>query len=174
MFKRGDLILYGNTGVCRVKDIGTKDMPGAVKNQLYYTLEPLYQAGVIYTPVDCKVFMRPIISKDEANRLIDTIPAQEAEIFHSRVLSELSTHYEDCLKTHDCADLIEMTKSLYAKKQSVLSQKRKFGAVDDRFMRRAEDLLFGELAAALGIERGEVTSYISTRIGNEDYQSGVI
>ncbi len=165
MFKIDDLILYGNTGVCRVVDISTKDIPEVLKNRLYYTLKPLYQTGTIYTPIDNKkVFMRPIISRQEAQQLIRSIPEIDAQAFHSPVLRELTAHYERSIQSYDCVELAGLTKSLYIKKREMAEQKRKFGAIDDRFMKRAEDLLFGELAAALGIAREEVAPYISSII----------
>jgi ribonucleoside-triphosphate reductase len=42
--------------------------------------------------------------------------------------------------------------------------KKKFGAVDERFMKEGEALLFGELAAALEIPVEEVKGYISQRL----------
>lgn len=165
MFKIDDLILYGNTGVCRVVDISTKDIPGVSKNRLYYTLKPLYQTGTVYTPIDNKkVFMRPIISRQEAQQLISSIPEIDAQAFHSPVLSELTAHYERSIQSYDCVELTRLTKSLYIKKREMAEQKRKFGAIDDRFMKRAEELLFGELSAALGIAREEVVSYFGSII----------
>ena len=63
---------------------------------------------------------------------------------------------------------MELTKIAYRKKLQKESQHRKLGAVDARFMKRGEDLLFGELAAALGIEREEVLPYITARLGNRE------
>ena len=168
LFKVGDLILYGSTGVCRVTDITTRDFSGVDKDQLFYILIPLYQDCIISTPVNTtKIFIRPIISKDEAERLIDMIPTIRAEAYHSQILRELTEHYEASLKTHDCTELVELTMSIYAKKQYVEQQKRKFGAIDERFMKRAEELLFGELAAALDIPKESVPDYIAGRIGEE-------
>lgn len=173
VFNIGDLIFYGSTGVCRVKDITPRDFSGADENRLFYTLIPLYQDCVISVPVNTtKIFMRPIISKEEAERLIDTIPTIRAKAYHSRVLRELADHYEASLKTHDCAELIELTMSIYAKKQYAEQQNRKFGAIDERFMKRAEELLFGELAAALGIPKESVPDYIVGRIGKEEKIDG--
>ena len=48
MFQEGDMIIYGNTGVCRVEQVGHPDhIKGADDSRLYYTLAPVYQAGVI-------------------------------------------------------------------------------------------------------------------------------
>lgn len=174
MYKVGDLILYGNNGVCRIADITTRSFSETDQEQLYYIIKPLYQDCMISTPVNAvRVFMRPIITKDEAERLIDKIPSVCAKEYHSPVLRQLTEHYEASLQSHDCEDLIELTMSLYMKKQTAEQQKRKFGAVDERFMKRAEDLLFGELAAALGIEKDKVPEYIAERL-EEEHNDGNI
>ena len=37
MFQKNDLIVYGNTGICRVEEIGTPEsLPGVDKGKLYY------------------------------------------------------------------------------------------------------------------------------------------
>lgn len=163
MYQVGDLVLYGSTGVCRVSEIKQQDFPNTGEQRLYYVFQPLYQDCMISMPVDSdKVFIRPIISREEAERLIGLIPSMRGQAYHSRVSRELTEHYDALLKSHDCEDLIELTMSIYAKKQDLLSQKRKFGTVDERFLKRAEDLLFGELAAALDIPRDQVQDYIAT------------
>ncbi len=155
MYEVGELILYGRTGVCRVESI----QPGA-EDQEYYTLQPLYQSCSITIPVNSKVFSRPIISRAEAEELIRGMPEVEAEPYHNRNLNQLREHYRSCMDSHCCRDLIRMTKSIYLKRKEALAQKKKFGAVDERFMKEAEDLLFGEFAAALDIARDEVGPYI--------------
>jgi CarD family transcriptional regulator len=167
MYQVGDLVLYGNTGICRVADISSQDLTKKSKDQLYYVLVPLYQNCTISTPVNStKVFMRPIISKDEAERLIQSIPGIRAQAYYNRTLHELTEHYEASLKTHNCTDLIELCMSIYAKKTQLEEQKRKFGSIDERYMKRAEELLFGELAAALCIPKEQMPGYIA-RIINE-------
>lgn len=168
MFDIGDFIIYGSMGVCRVSDITTRAPAQADKEQLFYILEPLYQTCTISTPIDnTKVFMRPVISKDEAERLIDMIPSISAEAYHSRVIRQLAEHYQESLKTHDCEELIELTMSIYAKKQAAVQEKKKIGVVDEKYMKRAEELLFGELSVALGIDKDDVPDYIAARVGTE-------
>lgn len=165
MFKTGQHIIYGNTGVCTVTDIIRKDTD-ARGVQDFYVLKPASSDYTITTPVNgSKVFMRPVISKDEANALIDAIPTIHAEAYHNRVLRQLSDHYDEFLTTHSCEDLIKLTMSIYAKKQSLLQQKKKLGAVDEKYIKKGEELLFGEFAAALGIEKSEVQAYIAARVG---------
>ena len=63
MYEIGQLIVYGNEGVCRVEEIGTPKISGVDKHRDYYTLAPIYREGKVFTPVDSKVFMRPVISR---------------------------------------------------------------------------------------------------------------
>lgn len=164
MFKAGELIRYGNTGVCKVTEIKEIDDSKKGKRK-FYVLEPLYQKCIISTPVDNKkVFMRPIISKEKAEELIDEIPMIEAEEYHSPVMRELTEHYEASFKSHSCEDLIELTLSIYTKKQTMAEQKKKIGIIDERYLKRGEELLFGEFAAALDIPRERVQSYIEERV----------
>lgn len=164
MYQVGELVSYGSTGVCRVSEIINQISPDG-EERTYYVMQSLYKACVISVPVDSdKVFIRPIISRDEAERLIELIPTLDCPAFHSRVSRELSEHYTTLLKSHDCQDWMEMTISIYTKKQALLSQKRKFGSVDGRYLKQAEELLFGELAAALDIPKDEVRGYIGAKL----------
>lgn len=164
MYQIGDLIVYGSTGVCRVEAVETpRHRPGEEERQ-YYLLRPLYQDGTIRIPVDTKVFMRPVISREEAEKLIDAIPGMNAEVYHERNFTQLAAHYQEALGSHECSDLIELVMSIYAKKQDAEIKKRKFGQVDARFMKRAESLLYGEFSVALGIPFDDVQGYIASRV----------
>ena len=165
MYQVGELILYGGTGVCRVSEIVAKRFSRSEPEKLYYVLCPLYSPGTITTPVENgKVFTRPVISRDEAIELIDTIPSIHAESYNNSNLQQLESHYRSKLESHDCLDLLKLTMSTYQKKTERESAKLKFGAVDRRYMERAENLLFGELAVALDIERDSVQSFIENRL----------
>ncbi len=162
-FAIGDLVVYGETGVCRVDDVVEKEfVDGVVK---CYKLCPLYQSCMIFTPVENgNVFMRPIVTRDEVDALIDSIRGTEPEIFEVGAPRELSDRYDKIIKQHDCGALIELTRSIYAKRALMQSRKKKLSAVDERYMKKAEDLLFGELAAALGIDKYSVGEYLESKV----------
>ena len=165
MYQVGELILYGGTGVCRVAEIVAKRFSRSEPEKLYYVLKPLYSAGTITTPVENgKVFTRPVISRDEAIALIDAIPTIHAEAYHNSNLQQLENHYRSELESHDCIDLLRLAMSTYQKKVERERAKLKFGAVDRRYMERAENLLFGELAVALDIDRDSVQGFIEDRL----------
>ncbi len=164
MYCVGDWVFYGNIGVCQVINIDERQITGIDRKHMYYTLRPLSGDCSISAPTDSiKVFMRPIISKEEAMELIDNIPNIAAEPCYEGV-RQLSEHYEAVLNTHSCMALIEMTKSIYMKRDEAIAQKKKLGAVDEKFMKRAEDLLFGELSVALGLEKKQVKDCIAQKM----------
>ena len=154
MYEIGQLIVYGNEGVCRVEEIGTPKISGVDKHRDYYTLAPIYREGKVFTPVDSKVFMRPVISREEALALIDRIPAMTAEV------------NEHCLQNYTCADLLQLIKDVRAKRCRMIERGKKLGLVDERYMKRAEEMLHGELAVALGMTREQVPQFISDALGD--------
>lgn len=161
MYQIGDLIVYGGEGVCRVEAIGVPKIAGVNKQKQYYTLAPLYREGKIFTPVDSKVFMRPVISRAEALALLGTLPDMEVEIYENSNLRFLNEHYQACIQSYSCEGLLQMVKSIHAKRQKLSARGKKIGLVDERYMKRGEDMLHGELAVALGIERGDVPAFIA-------------
>jgi len=165
MFSEGDLLVYGNIGICRVDKVAERDFAKADEGKLFYFLKPLFQDCDISTPVDnSKVFMRKVISEKEANKLIGMISEIKPEPCYSKVMKELTNHYESYLETHDCLDMLILLKSLYAKKEYLESLNRKFGEIDKSFMIKARELLDGEFSVALGIPKDSVQGYIEKKI----------
>jgi len=162
MYQVGDLVVYGSIGVCRVDGVSCPDPDS---NKQFYQLAPLYQAGVIYTPVEPgKIPLRPVMSREDALALVDQIPSVHAEVYRERTLQLLAQRYQSTLQTGDPLQLLTLTMSVYRKRQQALEQNRRLGMVDERFGKQAERLLFGELAAALDIGIDEVPAFISSRI----------
>lgn len=165
MYKIGDMIMYRMEGVCRVDAIGVPDSTSSDNDRLYYTLSPDNRDGLIYIPVDSTVFMRPVITYEEVQHLIKQIPHIRTNILNeNRNLKMLSDHYEALLQTHECADLLQLIKSIYAKQQLAAENGKKLGKIDEHFLQLAEGLLYSEFAVVLGIPKDDVKSYIEDRI----------
>ena len=164
MFEIGQYVNYGKHGVCVVEDITHMDIPGADKDKLYYVLSKVYTRGnKIYTAVDNKkVPMREILTKSEAEDLIADIPQiEKLEVANDKSRND---RYKDAMTTCDCRQWVKVLKSLYSRKQDCIARGRKVAVTDERFYKEAEDHLYGELALALGIEKGEVEDFITQRI----------
>ena len=158
MYEIGQLIVYGNEGVCRVEEIGTPKISGVDKHPDYYTLAPIYREG--------KVFMRPVITREEALALIDRIPQMTAQVYENANLRLLNEHYQQCIQDYTCADLLQLIKDVRAKRRRMTERGKKLGLVDERYMKRAEEMLHGELAVALDMTREQVPQFIADTLGD--------
>lgn len=161
MYQVGEMIIYGGEGVCKVEAVGTLAMTGVKRDRQYYTLAPLYRPGRIYAPVDTAVFMRPILSKQEAEDLVKAIPDIEAASCTHRNPRILGEYYQEMMRTRSCDSMVRIIKMAHHKGQARRARGVKPGQVDERYLKRAEDMLYGELAASLGIPREEVVCYIT-------------
>ena len=160
MFSIGQKVICGNKGVCIIEDITTLDIPGVDKAKEYYILKPIYiSASTVYVPVDSALTsMRMILSKKEAQELIRAIPEiPTLEIKNERLLEQ---DYKACMKTNVCEQWVKLIKTIYERKQERLQAGRKETAIDSKYFRIAEDVLYGELAVALDMERDQISQYI--------------
>ncbi len=159
MFQPNEYVVYGRSGVCLVE--GVESFGG----QDYYTLHSLYPKCRIQTPVNGKIPMRRLITKDQADALIDSIPSMHAAPVNYRTQQELNAAYKKFVQSQDCRNLILLTMSIYAKKMELQKTKKKLAGADDAYFKEGERLLFGELSIVLGIPVNEVQEYIQNRIG---------
>ncbi len=165
MFREGEIIVHGGEGACRVESVCDLNLTGSAK--AYYVLQPLVREGRIYVPVDGKVFLRHVISREEALRLIDEIPSIHVEPYCSGNLRKMDTLFRSLLDTHECIDLIRLLMIIYEKKRVYQESGRKIGSIDQKNMQRAEKLLFSEFSAALGISMEEVAELFRQRLEND-------
>ena len=165
MFQIGELVVYGSTGVCRVEEIAGLDQPGRDREKRYYLLKPLWQDGVIYAPVDsAKVPMRPVMGRAEAEALIDRMPDIPAASCRGNTAQALAQQYQSAVRDGGHQALIQMMKAIHHKRGVAESKNRRLGMIDERYMKQAERMLYGELATALEIGYDDVEDYIAARL----------
>ena len=166
MFEKGDYVIYGSNGICRVQDVTTLDIPGVDKNRKYYLLKPVYtSASTVYTPVDTEgTLLRPALSKEEADSLIQSIP--EIPLIPLASEKTLEKTYKEYMRSNNCKAWVQLIKTIYRRKENRMMNGYKATALDSRYFSLAETSLYGELAVALNKPREEIKSYIPGCIGN--------
>ena len=160
VFAIGDLVVYGGEGVCRVESIGRSAISCADPTREYYTLAPLYHTGQVITPVDTRVLMRPIMTAQEAEAFVAALPSLAPESTGEMSQRAAREHYQAVVTSYDCTRIAAFMKCLWCKRAAAIKSGKKVSQLDERYAKRAEDNLYGELAAALGIGRDDVCSYI--------------
>lgn len=161
MFSVGDKIIYGENGVCTVEKIAPLEMSGASRDKLYYSLRPLVGSGTYFAPVESGAFMRPIMSRSEAEAFIDTIPSIEPAICNDNRFNHVDAFYKELFKKHSCEALVAIIKGLHER----MSERKTKSSRAESTMKRAKDILHGELSAALELELSQVEAYIESRVG---------
>ena len=111
MFTEGQLVIYGGEGVCRIAAVGPSSLSGTDKTKLYYTLTPLTRSGTVLTPVDTKVLMRPILTRQEAEDFIAQLPQLPPEEPESRSMRLLKEFYQQIVTSYDCRRMAGLIRS---------------------------------------------------------------
>lgn len=165
LYKVGDKIVYGENGACNVEAVGELSFSGAQPGRKYYTLRPLAGSGTCFVPVDTTLFIRPVISKNEALAFIDSIPSIEPAVCYDNRFNHVDAFYRELFKQHTNEALVSIIKGLRLR---MTERKTKSGRIEAT-AKRAQDMLHGELSIALGIEMKEVEQFITERLdGNQD------
>lgn len=168
MFEKDQLIMCGGHGVCRVVNITGNPVDRLDKVRKYYVLEPVFQKGsTVYTSVDNdKVVMRRIMNKEEAEKLAERVGQIETVWIQEEKGREQM--YKDAIRTYDCHSLVQIIKTLYLRKQDRLKEGKKVLSSDEQYLRKAEELLYGEMSLALSIPKEDVESYIKEAVHRQE------
>ena len=166
MYQVGDYVVYGGSGVCQVDGVGAPSSSGCDSGRAYYTLHPLSGSETIYVPVDTHVSMRPVLTRQEADELICRLPSlPEYPVDREARNPQLLSHaYQASFRANSCTELARLLKTIHRKDADARRTGRQPGRMDERYRKRAEELLYRELSVALGIPRDGVPKYIRQRL----------
>lgn len=166
MYKKGDYVIHKSRGLCRIFDISTLDIENVDRNRLYYFMTPENSSACrIYVPVESEqTTLRKPISKNEALRLIDGLPdLDEVKISEEKQRENV---YRSAIVNEDCQSLFQVIRTTYLRKEDRIAHGRKCTAVDEKYQRAAEDILYSELSYSLNIQKDQVKDFITDRIGS--------
>ena len=161
MYYVGDKIIYGENGVCTIEKIGPLETGGFKNEKQYYHLSPLVGSGMVFSPVDSGAYMRPVINAEEANALIDSIPGIAPAVCYDNRFNHVDAFYRELFKQHSNEALVSVIKGLRIR----MATKKSKSSRAEATMKRAKDILFGELSVALDLDMRQVEVYIEQRVG---------
>ena len=164
MFSVNDVVMYGTTGICRIADIRPENFCGEEK--LYYVLVPFSDRHArVYCPAEGSgISIRRLLSEEEIYTLIREMPDYDMEWIENKQLRRET--YSSILRSGDQRALAKLIRSLYCKREERYRSGKKFFQYDERVMRDAEKILYGEFAHVLHITPGEVPSFINKVLEN--------
>lgn len=167
MYQVGQLIVYGSKGVYRIEDIGYPKIEWLKAEREYYTLAPIFKSEKVFIPVDTDIFMRPIMSRDAALNFIRQIPLIDS-IDNETYKNPRSTesYYQTSIESHDLTKIVSVIKHIHSKQVAAKSKGRRIAQIDERYIKRAENILNEELAVIFDVQPENVPELIGKLIEN--------
>lgn len=167
MYQIGQLIVYGSKGVYRIEDIGYPEIEWLKAERKYYTLTPIFKTEKVFIPVDTDIFMRPVMSRDAALKFIRQIP-QIDSMDNEACKNPRSTesYYQTSIESHDLTKIVAVIKHIHAKRVAAKSKGRRIAQIDERYIKRAENILNEELAVIFDVQPENVPDLIGELIEN--------
>ena len=161
MFKKGEIVVYSATGVCRIEDLCEKQF-GSFCAQ-YYVLKPLMQrSATVFVPINNSALVskiHAILTKSELEKAIAAAKIDDARVGESE--NERRQRFDGILQSGDRTQLVCMVWELYCLKKRQVDNGRRLHLADERLLDCAENLLFEEIAYVYGIEKSEAEAMMS-------------
>lgn len=160
MYSVGDYVVHPGQGVCRVEDVSAS--PNA-----FYRLLPIGPRHPVHIsfPVLSEGRLRPVLSPEEARKLIDDYPTLQPEEYEARNNSLEEQHYRDEMRTGSCRDTVRIVKTFRERISGLSAQNKKAPQAYERILSQASERSCAELAVALGCTPEDVAVLFRERMG---------
>lgn len=162
MFEIDEYVYYASGGVCKISDIQYAPLDGMPSDRQYYVMHSLHDpSGVIYVPVNSEtVFLRRLISEEEASRLIERIP--EILPIEEPNAKALRGKYVETMRRHEPEEWVRVIKTVYRRMQALaaVSHSHRISDTERSFAEDAKKYLYTELSLALNVPIKELAERI--------------
>lgn len=160
MFKVGDVIVYGAQGICKIDSCETKQT--GRQSVDYYVLKPLYNSNTaVFVPVENEGLvakMLSVLSKTQAESLVRKIP--QIAIIEIKDDNAKREEYKNVLASGNRERIVSVIKTIRFEREVRRENGKRLNMIDEQILRKAELLLYNELAFVMGVTPDEVQSII--------------
>jgi CarD family transcriptional regulator len=156
-YGKGDIVLYGLNGACRIKAIESREQ-GA-----YYILTPVHK--------DRTTLMVPAGNEALVARMRPVPPAEEVEASICKALqttptwiddnAERKEHAKNVLANGNEFDLLMLSRSFHQHKEYVLARGKKAATSDTTILRSVQDRIRDEFSLVFDINPEDVDAFIA-------------
>ena len=159
MYKKNDYLVY-KKDVCKVKEIKKNKLNGLD----YYILVPIDDDSLIIdVPTDNRMgYIKDIITKEEAEKLINSIP--QIEPLSNIEDKNIENRYKNLIYNGTREDLIKIIKTTYLRNEERIKNKKRISDKDLNYFNKAEKYLYNELSIALNMSFDETKDYIISKV----------
>ncbi|MDD4125939.1 MAG: CarD family transcriptional regulator [Eubacteriales bacterium] len=169
MFIKGDCIVYGANGVCKVTDVCESPFGGG-DMRIYYALKPLDDNGsVIYTPAEGgRIALRALTSREDIEKLLNRINDIPDIVVNNE--KQRKESYKEAMAKASPEEYIRIIKTVASRRENAVETHRHLAITDTEYERQAKYCLYNELALVLDMPFGEIESYIKKKTDKKSGQ----
>ena len=161
LFKIGDTVVYGAQGICKIDSVETK-LIGRQK-QDYYVLKPIFNQNTsVFVPVDNEALTAKMLSaltKAQINGLAKKVT--DIEVIKASDENQKRELYKSTLSSGNRERLVSLIKTVRLERDTRREAGKKLNISDEQTLRKAETLLYNEIAFVCGVEPDEAKNIIN-------------
>ena len=160
LFNIGDTVVYGAQGICRIAGFDTKTIGKA--DIKYYVLKPMFNENTaVFVPVENATLtekMKSVLTKSQAEQLI--LKIDDIDVIKFSGENQKREQYKAVLASNDREKLISLIKTIRLERDIRRDSGKKLNINDEQTLRKAEMLLYNELAIVYNVEPDNVKNII--------------
>ena len=162
MYEIGAYIVHPGQGVCKVDSVVEAPDP------TYMLLPVTSTHGMkISFPVANEDRLRPVLSPEEARRIIDEYPSMEPETHTERSNALEEQYYKEEIRQGDCRDSVRIVKTIRLRMDDLQRRGKRPPVAYERVLKRASERSLTELAVALGMTTDDVVALFQAEAGED-------
>ncbi len=164
MPRKNDYVNYSTQGICQIEDIRPMKFSWDENQREYYVLRPVHEENAhVFVPADNQKQvekMRPILSKEEIDRIIVSVRDQGMDWITD--YKKRSAQFQEILARRNERELLLMASCLYLKSKE---GGKGLSSGDMEALRKAEKIIRREFAFSLDLKEQDIETYIGEKLG---------
>jgi len=166
-FKTGEYVVYGSSGICRIKGKERMSFNSQMPEREYYLLEQTNSSlSTIYVPTDNERLcskIRYILTAYEIDAILEECKNETIEWQNDR--KRRTELFREILIRADSKEYILLICCIYKRIHELEANQKHISSSDMGVLSNAERAVREEFSFALGITPGEVAGYIKQKLG---------
>ena len=158
MYEVGEYIVHPGQGVCKVEDV--------IENpEVSYMLMPVGTSNPmrISFPISGENRLRPVLSHDEAQELVDEYTDLSIDDYRSASIALEEQYYRDKIRRGPCLDSVRTVKTFRHRIDEAKANNKRPPVVYERILKQAIERSLEELSIALDMSKDDIVSLFESR-----------
>ena len=162
MYNVGEYIVHPGQGVCRIEELVTEPMEA-------YRLLPIGMRHPTYIrfPVANSDKLRRVLTRDEAEELIEEYPSMQVDNYTDRSNALEEEHFKQEIRKGTCRDSVRIVKTFRLRIAETRARNKKPPVVYERILKQASQRSLEELSCALDLPVEDVKMLFEKRFDDE-------